>query len=658
MKVLLVDNDMDFLETRAEFLTNAGYQVLKASTLEEARRMLSEEYIHLAILDIRMVDDDDAKDISGLTLAQDPAYKHITKIIFTGFPSYEYAREAMKPSSDGLATAVTFLAKKEGAGAMVNAVREALKDHVRINTDLRIRFRKRGSFGLRSFAQLSGIIAPELENSTVSKSVNEIEDLFRKLFYSYTQVTLSRVLWQTEPQVALEVFAYTHGREEAYIVLCGQRQKTAATLACYNRAEPNTGQVQVHLTAETMHFVAIAVSLNGVDLETLQSFATFYKENTGRSIRHCVDTLIQTTLVPWQQQTQLVDPQTNIIELFRERTGMTPDLIPRTTFDHSVQALAQEALLHGIAEIDISPEQLTFSFPGKRCAVYPNPGSFLYEDDVKPIPWKGICETAAGDLNVHTILVEPSGQLWLTDLRHTQAVPAGYNLARFETSVRFSLIPRDNLQTLEDFEAQVLEATLHGQRLRPGDVEPAYRKALIPIQDLRQAAKQIPDNDMIVYHLGLFFGALTYFAKYNPDWKYTCAEITHFLHALLFSAMLREAVDELLQSDAYVHRPDGYPALRVDVENQVVWVGDHSVPLPQTEFDLLAYLYQHAEQLCKREDILRDVFDLPQGSIDNQASLINTNIGRLRKKVEFDSRDPQYIITVWGQGYKLITQPG
>ena len=84
--VLFADNDHDFLNTRAEFLENAGYRVLKAYTLAQARQLLAEAHVHLATLDIRMENDDDEKDVSGLTLAKDPAFRPIPKIMLTNFP--------------------------------------------------------------------------------------------------------------------------------------------------------------------------------------------------------------------------------------------------------------------------------------------------------------------------------------------------------------------------------------------------------------------------------------------------------------------------------------------------------------------------------------------------------------------------------------------
>ena len=163
MRILLLDNDPDFLNTRAEFLDQAGYRVLKAYTLEEARQLLAEARIHLAILDIRIVDDDDdERDTSGLILAKDPAFRPIPKIMLTGFPSYQYVREALGPALDGLPPAVDFLSKQEGPEAMIQAVEQAFAQHVRINWDLRIRWDERERL---SFPHLVTFIEPDLDTA-------------------------------------------------------------------------------------------------------------------------------------------------------------------------------------------------------------------------------------------------------------------------------------------------------------------------------------------------------------------------------------------------------------------------------------------------------------------------------------------------------------
>lgn len=99
--------------------------VIPAATPTEARRRLESGKIDLAILDIRLEDDDDERDVSGFILAREVA-RTVPKIILTGFPSFEAAREALRPHLDGLPAAVDFVAKSEGPAALLRAVRNAL----------------------------------------------------------------------------------------------------------------------------------------------------------------------------------------------------------------------------------------------------------------------------------------------------------------------------------------------------------------------------------------------------------------------------------------------------------------------------------------------------------------------------------------------------
>ncbi len=123
--LLFVDNDRDFLETRSEFLEQAGYQVFAAASPEEARGVLARDEIDLAILDIRLRDDDDEKDTSGLTLAKE-LERTLPKIMLTNYPTVDAAREALRPQLDGLPIAVTFVSKQEGHQALIQAVQNTL----------------------------------------------------------------------------------------------------------------------------------------------------------------------------------------------------------------------------------------------------------------------------------------------------------------------------------------------------------------------------------------------------------------------------------------------------------------------------------------------------------------------------------------------------
>ena len=53
-RVLVVDDEPDFIELLREFLTAKGYEVIAASNGEEGLRKVKEERPHLILLDVRM----------------------------------------------------------------------------------------------------------------------------------------------------------------------------------------------------------------------------------------------------------------------------------------------------------------------------------------------------------------------------------------------------------------------------------------------------------------------------------------------------------------------------------------------------------------------------------------------------------------------------
>lgn len=73
-----------------------------------------------------------------------------------------------------------------------------------------------------------------------------------------------------------------------------------------------------------------------------------------------------------------------------------------------------------------------------------------------------------------------------------------------------------------------------------------------------------------------------------------------------------------------------------------------AVPLSTGEFDLLTAMVARPQRVLSREQLL----DLARGrSATAFDRSIDTQISRLRKKIERDPGDPQIIKTVWGGGY-------
>jgi two-component system OmpR family response regulator len=79
----------------------------------------------------------------------------------------------------------------------------------------------------------------------------------------------------------------------------------------------------------------------------------------------------------------------------------------------------------------------------------------------------------------------------------------------------------------------------------------------------------------------------------------------------------------------------------------------HGILIPTTpiEFRLLHYLMRHMDQVVTKPELLRNVWGCHHVSGD--LNLVDTAIMRLRKEIEDNPRQPRYIHTVWGAGYRF-----
>jgi len=93
--------------------------------------------------------------------------------------------------------------------------------------------------------------------------------------------------------------------------------------------------------------------------------------------------------------------------------------------------------------------------------------------------------------------------------------------------------------------------------------------------------------------------------------------------------------------------------LDIDLKTREVKVNEVEIELTPTEFDLLAFLAHHPGQVFTRLQLLREV----QGyTYDAFARTIDTHVKNLRRKIEEDPKEPHYLLTVHGVGYRFTRE--
>ncbi|AFH61842.1 response regulator transcription factor [Paenibacillus caseinilyticus] len=136
---------------------------------------------------------------------------------------------------------------------------------------------------------------------------------------------------------------------------------------------------------------------------------------------------------------------------------------------------------------------------------------------------------------------------------------------------------------------------------------------------------------------GLITGADDYMTKpFNPL----------ELLARVKAQLRRQTFTEKEPSDSLIRIRD----LMVDKAKHSVSMRGNEISLTPLEFSILELLASHPGQVFSANKIYESVWNEPSGYSDNT---VMVHIRNLREKMEDRPREPLYIKTVWGVGYKL-----
>ena len=90
--------------------------------------------------------------------------------------------------------------------------------------------------------------------------------------------------------------------------------------------------------------------------------------------------------------------------------------------------------------------------------------------------------------------------------------------------------------------------------------------------------------------------------------------------------------------------------LNIDIIKRKVTLDERNIDLTAKEFDLLLKFSENPGQVFTRSQLLDSVWGYGH---DGYEHTVNSHINRLRSKIENTPAQPQYILTVWGVGYKF-----
>ncbi|EEH98966.1 MAG: response regulator transcription factor [Clostridium sp.] len=139
-------------------------------------------------------------------------------------------------------------------------------------------------------------------------------------------------------------------------------------------------------------------------------------------------------------------------------------------------------------------------------------------------------------------------------------------------------------------------------------------------------------NDRIV---GLDIGADEYLIK-----PFSPRELTARVNALFRRINTSEKISDIFN--------DGI--LKIDYEKRIVELRGEEISFTPSEFDILYTLLINKGKVLSREQLIEIVFGI---DFDGYDRTIDVHIKNIRKKIEEDTKNPKYIITVTKVGYKF-----
>jgi DNA-binding response OmpR family regulator len=98
-----------------------------------------------------------------------------------------------------------------------------------------------------------------------------------------------------------------------------------------------------------------------------------------------------------------------------------------------------------------------------------------------------------------------------------------------------------------------------------------------------------------------------------------------------------------------------WEGLLLDTENRRVSRNGAAVTLTPNEYRILALLMSRPQKIFTRDEIIENI---KTDEYDGFDRTIDSHIKNLRQKIEDDTRNPRYVRTVYGMGYRFGGEAG
>ena len=203
---------------------------------------------------------------------------------------------------------------------------------------------------------------------------------------------------------------------------------------------------------------------------------------------------------------------------------------------------------------------------------------------------------------------------------------------------------RQGLELLDDsFQLVILDIMMPGMSgLRT--CEEIRKRSNVPVLFLTAKAQE---SDKLI---GLMAGGDDYLCK-----PFSYAELLGRVKALIrrYTVYRNDSGAVTAEGEAGKEKYIKIGDIRISEAFNEVYVQDKEIDLSEIEYRILLLMMQHPRKVFSAQNLYESVWEEPYFYSCNGTVMVH--IRKLRVKIEKDPKNPRYIKTLWGKGYKFGT---
>ncbi len=426
-RILVVDNIARVRDNTAQVLASEGYDVFVADgegekLLDTSWEMLEHTRAHLAIVDLRLLDDDDEDDWSGFELAANiiKNFSWVAGMMLTSYGTFELARRAQTKHVE-----LALMGKDEGPAALLERVQQVFSERVPCQWNQEWQ-------GLDEptrrdlYARCAHFPKECVLDSATAES--EVRELLGRLFPNAEKLHVRLLNPPHPPQTLSQAnsvllgvvpFRQDIARREVVVKIASHK---AIRTESENYNEFVTDQVvdnrhtELRRCAYTWHLAGIVYSLIGTELNNTLTFKQFYtsKEYSVDDIAMVLENLFGSVMCRWYEHSE--KKEMDLVGAYSAALHLTEARLQTLPWGN-----ADTILLKTLARPVPNPRVWLENFARNRVmSVQQN--------------------IIHGDLHSRNILVGPHRGVWLIDFERTGYNHALRDFIELETDIKFSLL--------------------------------------------------------------------------------------------------------------------------------------------------------------------------------------------------------------------------